>query len=539
MSQQTAIPPDRSLPAATGGTDAANALPLPAGPQAATAELAQPASKLLEASKGAVSFPAMLGALLVGLVFYNGRSFSVDPDLWWHIKIGQDIFRTHHWPTSDPYSFTVFGTPWISYEWLGDVAIGLVGKFGLQALDALLIVLGSAIMLAVYYYASLRSGNSKAGFVAAVLLSTFAFANFNLRPQMFGYLFLVITLIVLERFRQGHPRSLWLLPPLFLVWINAHGSWVIGLCVILLTLVCGLSEFRMNNVEVVRWMPKQRRQLELAFLGSLLVIPITPYGTQIATYPFLTASSIPLGVQNVMEWKPMPFESTGGKLFLALLVGVFVLQTLYRFTFRLHEWILALGGIVMACLHMRFVLLFVPFFVPLFATMLARWIPAYDRTKDKFALNAVLMAGVAFAVVWFFPTRPYLEEKVQRMFPSRAVNYIHSHPLEGPLFNNYIYGGYLIAYLPEQKVFIDGREDLYEFEGVMGDYLQATDLKPAAFLVLKSYDIRACMLYRAEPLAVALDNHPDWKRVYSDDSSIILVRKDSLHGIAASLGAKE
>ena len=37
------------------------------------------------------SFPALLGALLVGAVFLVGRLFLVDPDLWWHIKVGQDI----------------------------------------------------------------------------------------------------------------------------------------------------------------------------------------------------------------------------------------------------------------------------------------------------------------------------------------------------------------------------------------------------------------------------------------------------------------
>ena len=50
------------------------------------------------------SFPAMLGVFLVGRVFYEARAFVVDPDLWWHIRIGQDILATHQWPTVDPYS---------------------------------------------------------------------------------------------------------------------------------------------------------------------------------------------------------------------------------------------------------------------------------------------------------------------------------------------------------------------------------------------------------------------------------------------------
>src|SRR5580704_11758480 len=55
------------------------------------------------------SFAAMLATCLVGRVFLSLRSFQIDPDLWWHIKVGEDILATHRWPTTDAYSFTVAG----------------------------------------------------------------------------------------------------------------------------------------------------------------------------------------------------------------------------------------------------------------------------------------------------------------------------------------------------------------------------------------------------------------------------------------------
>lgn len=164
------------------------------------------------------SFPAMLGALLVGTVFVGARAFMVDPDLWWHIKVGQNILSTHSWPTTDPYSFTVAGHPWLAYEWLGEILLGAVERFwGLQGLESCLIVLGSAIMLALYTYTTLRTGNPKAGFAASAVLYLLAAPSFSLRPQMLGYLFIILTLIGLERFRQGNSRALWFLPPLFLI----------------------------------------------------------------------------------------------------------------------------------------------------------------------------------------------------------------------------------------------------------------------------------------------------------------------------------
>src|ERR1700722_10603407 len=62
-----------------------------------------------ELARRIFSFPAMLATLLVGAVFYVGRNFVVDPDLWWHLRVGQDILSSYRWPTTDPYSFTVAG----------------------------------------------------------------------------------------------------------------------------------------------------------------------------------------------------------------------------------------------------------------------------------------------------------------------------------------------------------------------------------------------------------------------------------------------
>src|ERR1700748_1906612 len=110
------------------------------------------------------SFPALLAMFLVGRVFYEARDFAVDPDVWWHVRVGQDILARHTWATTDPYSHTVAGNPWMAYEWLGDVVIGLAAKLGgIVGLAVLLFLTASAVMLALYAYATRRGGNCKAG----------------------------------------------------------------------------------------------------------------------------------------------------------------------------------------------------------------------------------------------------------------------------------------------------------------------------------------------------------------------------------------
>jgi hypothetical protein len=473
--------------------------------------------------KRIVSFPAMLGTMLVGAVFIAGRMFAVDPDLWWHVKVGQNILATHHWPTTDPYSFTVAGTPWMAFEWLGDVLLGSVALVaGLRGLEALLIMLGSAVLLALYVYATLRSGKCKAGFITAASLYVLATPSFSLRPQMLGYLFLILTLIALELFRQGKSHAIWFLPPLFLVWINAHGSFIVGLGIIFVYWASGLKAFRLGGIEATCWRAGERIRLELIFLLCLATLPVTPYGVRLAVYPFEMAFSQPVNVASVLEWQPMPFNILGGKLFLALLLGFLLLQVAFRFTWRLEELALFLFGTVMACLHVRFLLLFVPLFAPMLSMILVRWLPRYEKEKDKYLLNALLMAGMIAAMVHYFPSLEDLGEKVANHFPVRAVEYLRQHPVPGPMFNTYGYGGYLVW--SGQKVFIDGRGDIYEYGGVFSDYMHITLAKPGALAVLEGYHVGSCLLERDEPMSTLLSASPNWKKIYSDNVSALFVR---------------
>jgi len=191
----------------------------------------------------------------------------------------------------------------------------------------------------------------------------------------------------------------------------------------------------------------------------------------------------------------------------------------------MENLLLFLFGAIMACLHVRFLLVFVPFFAPPLTTMLARWIPPYERAKDKLVLNAVLILCIAAGVIHYFPSYPELRQDVARQFPAAAVQYLEKHPVPGRMYNNYGFGGYLVwSRGPRYKVFIDGRADVYERGGVLADYLHISLLKPGALAVLDDYAIESCLTERDEALATALSASPHWKRVYFDNVSALFVR---------------
>src|SRR4029077_18655345 len=118
-------------------------------------------------------------------------------------------------------------------------------------------------------------------------------------------------------------------------------------------------------------------------------------------------------------------------------------------------------------------------------------------------------------------------------FPVGAVAYLRAHPTPGPMYNTYGFGGYLIWALPEQKVFIDGRGDLYEDGGAFLEYLQVADMKPAAFMVLRAHGIQSCLLESQEALATVLATNPEWEKRYSDGVSTLFVRRNAPSAPAA------
>jgi len=130
-------------------------------------------------------------------------------------------------------------------------------------------------------------------------------------------------------------------------------------------------------------------------------------------------------------------------------------------------------------------------------------------------------------LVHYFPSRADVQQSIAEHFPVRAVEYLETHAIPGPMFNNYGYGGYLVWKLaPGQGDFIDGRADVFERGGVLRDYMHITLLKPGAFAVLRGYGVRSCLLEREEPLATVLGALPEWQRVYRDDHSVLFVRTD-------------
>ena len=471
-----------------------------------------------------MSFPVFLGALLAGGACVAAHFRFVDPDTWWHIRIGEMILQ-RHFPTADPYSFTAPGAPWIAYEWFGEVVIAFAARYGFSGLATLQFIWASSLTVLLFYFSFLRSKNVKAAFLATVFALVMLGAFFTLRPQVLGYIFMLIMLVGLERYRQGISHSLWWLPALFLIWVNTHGTFFLGLGVFGIYWLTGLANFSYGGIYGEKWSPEQRLHMLQVALLSVVLLPFTPYGTRLATYPFQMAFMQPLNVSSVIEWQPLSFALPFGKIMMIALLLLVVAQVLFRLSHSFTSFVLLMAGAFAAYAHIRFLLFFLLFLTPKIGEILARWIPEYEPAKDKPALNLIIALCILAGAVHYLSNPSRLTTPFLDSYPVKAVDYLRDHPVSVPMLNEYGWGGYLIHELyPQQRVFIDGRADFYEYAGVFGDYLDIMHIEPNAFRLLDRYNIGACLLPRKSTLATVLGQLPEWKVAYSDDIAVLYVR---------------
>src|SRR6185503_6525015 len=201
-------------------------------------EVLTPAAPSASLSRRALTFRRVVPIVLFSMIFVLAvrQSVSLDPDLWWHLKAGQQMIATHSVPHTDDYSFTKQGSEWVAHEWLSEVAIA--GLYRLTGLVGLVTIFSLIIIITLWLTYRRCDGRPYAAGIAILLAAAASAPLFGVRPQMLTLLLASIFIILLERFDpKEQTRRLWWLVPLMLLWVNLHAGWALGLALIGLYIV--------------------------------------------------------------------------------------------------------------------------------------------------------------------------------------------------------------------------------------------------------------------------------------------------------------
>jgi hypothetical protein len=294
----------------------------------------------------------------------------------------------------------------------------------------------------------------------------------------------------------------------------------------------GLFHGEWGFVAAEPWTPSQRNHLLMSWGASLAALFVNPFGARLVFYPFDLAFRQKLNIEHVAEWVSVNFHDLRGKIVLVLLMVLLVSALL-----RARRWSLAELGLVLFAFYsgltyVRFLFLLAVVIAPVLAKSL-EFVPRYRRERDTPVINffviILMMAGVAH----YWPRESQLQALVDEQYPAEAVSYLHAHPPSGRVLNFYLWGGYLNWRDPSVKVFLDGRVDIFEYSGVLQDYLDLLALDHPA-PILDKYRIRYVLFPRGEPLTYVLQHDAQWKVLYSDKLSILFERNNGDSAVRAA-----
>ena len=484
----------------------------------------------------------LLVIVFMAVIFILAAQPITDPDFWWHLKTGQYIVETRTIPHTDIFSTLRFGSEWVTHEWLSEVFI--YGVFRLQGFGGLIVVFSILITAAfwvVYLRCRKRGVHSYVAGFAVLLGAATTMPTWGVRPQMFSLLFASLFICILDRYAHHEETpSIWWLVPLIILWVNLHAGFALGLVLIVLTISGLLLDWLLLRTYSFEDVWRRTRRLGWLLIVCIAAVWLNPNGVRIYSYPFETLSSHAM-MQFIQEWRSPDFHNPLFQALALLLLLTFSALALSNKRPRPGD-LLILAATAWATLRSaRNVAFFALVATPLLAehswTFITshrwdRWFgPSEKREPEvksapKLIVNLLLFVLV-LTIIAFIVRRASERQAATEAseFPLAAVDFIRDQKPPQPIFNEYVWGGYLIWRLyPDCRVYIDGRADVYGDE-LMKEFLAVNDGKPAWREPLDNHGIRTALVRREAALASLLSQDNRWEKVFEDQQAVIFVRR--------------
>jgi len=473
---------------------------------------------------GKIRIPVLVLLFSAAAVLEAGRLTALTAisgaDVWWHLSSGLWILANRALPRSDVFSQA--GGTWIASSWAYDLLLAFAYKLlGLRSIPALLMCFKTALAAVTFVLA----GGLRGKFWTAVVLSAVAqyvLGSVPPGPVYFSILFFGVELwLLFESRRSQNLQPLFWLPALMLVWANLDTQFVDGVVVLAIYLTVLACEYFFGS---------DRRTVDFGKVAAIAGLSIvatlmTPYFYR--PYSVFFATTFSSANQYLGEFLAPGFRQAQDYLLMLLVMAAFLALGLRRS--RDPFAIAVLGGCAAASFYSRRDI----WLVTLAALAVIGEDPLAARAGERrpmlrdLRVAGAIVLGVLVTTAWIrIPhSREALLAKVGEGYPVAACDSIRERHLAQPLFNAYQWGGFLTWYLPQYRVAIDSRNDLYgadfvtEYSKVMNAEVPYTEYPALS-------GARTILLPKSAVMAGALSSLPVFRVAYSDDAAVVLTRNE-------------
>lgn len=448
----------------------------------------------------------------------------------WELKYGEYFITFHQILKINIFSTLLPNFYWINHSWGADAVLyAAFSQFGFFGLS-----LGGAIVITLifYFYAkAARLSLEQCLVLFPVLFYLEQQMNKTaLRPELMSLLFQGILIYLLSGYDHGRKKIIFFALPLFFLWVNVHGEFILGLGTFCLWILLRTGKSLFIDTAKIK---EEKKSADysyplVAFCSSALVVLINPFGIGIYWETF--SHFFNPNLHYITEWLPLQAFSqdwwnliSTGVLYLT---GIFLL----RKKLRSHVTFTAIAVLflILSLFSRRYIWPFYYLTLPVFALWLSYIFPGL-KTMSKTALVTVLciLTVVVFAVKYPFSNYTSMNWDTYchvDLCSANAAKFLLSHHLntDPHLLTDYNLGGWLIWNFPQIKPTIDGRMTIWIGQNgfnPLNHYMSYVNNNED--IDTSSYDL-VFMSEVANPLLEKFVTDKKWKIIYIDHNVVIL-----------------
>lgn len=457
-------------------------------------------------------------SLIAAAVAFAAAAFAPqilnDGDTFFHVAAGRRMLSDHALLFRDPFSYTFSGTAWEAHEWLAEIS--MAGAFAWGGWSGLVLVfaLAAGATAGSLAYHLGRWLPARAQILSVILALSCMTGSLLARPHLLALPLLEIWAAGLVIARSERRRPSLALLPVMAIWVNIHGSFLLGLALAGALGLEALVSEPDHTATIRSW--------GVFGGGALLASLCNPHFLQGVLFPLMLTSTSSLG--NIGEWQPIDF-SRPQPLEFVLLAAIYFVST-RGVTIPASRAALVLGLLYMALRHERHQLLFAVIAPLLLAEPLARNLLPDDsslrqrvrRWTGPLSLVVATLIGTLLMLRAVLP----IARIDGPVAPITALEHVPLPLRAQPVLNDYSFGGYLI--FMGTRPYIDSRVELYG-DAFLRNY--ARIIRPDAVAVkttLSDNKIRWTILGAHSPALTVMDSLAGWHRLYSDEFAVVHIR---------------
>ena len=501
--------------------------------------------------------------LLTGLLFTQKINLTT-ADIGRHIKNGAIFVQKGEILNTNYYSYTQPDYHVINHHGGSGVLFYYVWLFfGFKGLSIFYTGL-FLITFCLFFYLARAYSTFAWAYVFSVLSVPLVVSRFEIRPEGFSYFFLGLFLLILYKIRQGDlsPRWLWVLPALQVLWVNIHIFFFLGPLLVFFF----LADFWLNREST-----PLVKSFQTLFVILILTCFINPFGFEGALVPLTIFKEYGYRLAEnqsvIFMQKRFPrnelyphFEVSFALIFLSL-----IWLRLKTDLFRRHAFLVILFVFfsALAWKAIRGISLFGFILIPcasiIFYSLSKEYFSRWGKRISKilFCLAfAVVLSGFFWKNYYYSPYKnlqlayfmPELKgtrfwaidlikkiDQVPGLAPgiNASASFFKDNHLEGPIFNNYDIGGFLIFHLfPQEGLFVDNRPEAYSVSFFKDTYVPMQERDDLWQKMDQTYQFNVIYFNRhdltpwGQNFLIQRIKDPLWAPVFVDGYTLILLKRN-------------